>query len=93
MKQNAIDTGLGPDISPQETVRQLSGEIGMLREELTRLVAEVDRRRHDALDVKLQVRRHALEVSLAGAALVAVLGFSWLGARRAFDYRMTMRQG
>jgi len=53
--QWAIDNGPSLEISPQETVRQLNGEIAMLREDLARLVAELDRRRHEAIYVKLQV--------------------------------------
>lgn len=69
--------------SPRETVRQLAGEIATLREELAGLVAELDRRRHDALDVKLQVKRHGGELALTAAALVAAAaGFVWLGAWR-----------
>jgi hypothetical protein len=69
--------------SPRETVRQLDAQITMLRDELGELVAELDRRRHAALDVKTQVRRHAREVALTGVALVGVAaGFVWLGAWR-----------
>ena len=88
MTETAIDNGSRLQISPQETVRQLSGEIVTLREDLARLVAELDRRRHEALDVKLQVKRHALGVLLTGAAAVAAaLGLRWLGTRRARPHR------
>ena len=70
--------------SPRETTRQLDGEIAALREELAGLVAELDRRRHELLDIKLQAKRHALEMALTGTALVATAaGFVWLGAWRA----------
>ncbi len=69
--------------SPREAVRQLAGEIATLREELAGLVAELDRRRHETLDVKLQVKRHGVEMALAAAALVAAAaGLVWLGAWR-----------
>ena len=87
MKVTAIDNGPDVEISRQETVRQLSGEIVMLREDLARLVAELDRRRHEALDVKLQVKRHALGVVLAGAAVVAAPFGLRLAARRARPQR------
>jgi hypothetical protein len=71
------------ETSPRETVRELAGEIATLREELAGLVAELDRRRHEALDVKLQVKRHGVEMALTAAALVAAAaGFVWLGAWR-----------
>ena len=46
MTETAIDNGSRLQISPQETVRQLSGEIVTLREDLARLVAELDRLDH-----------------------------------------------
>lgn len=71
------------ETTPRETVRQLAGEIATLREELAGLVAELDRRRHEALDVKLQVKRHGVEMALTAATLVAAAaGLVWLGAWR-----------
>jgi hypothetical protein len=71
--------GLNQD-SPRETTRQLEGEISRLREELGELVGELDRRRHELLDVKLQVKRHALAATLTGVSLVAAAsGLVWLG--------------
>jgi hypothetical protein len=87
MKVTAIDYGPRLEISPQETVRQLNGEIAMLREDLARLVAELDRRRHEALDVKLQVKRHALGVVLTGAAVLAAPLELGLATRRARSHR------
>ena len=60
--------------SPRETARQLEGEIVRLREELGGLVGELDRRRHELLDVKLQLRRHPLAASLVALPLVAAAG-------------------
>jgi hypothetical protein len=69
--------------SPRETVRQLEGQITMVRDELGELVAELDRRRHEALDVKLQVRRHAPEITLTSVALIgAAAGLVWLNVWR-----------
>ena len=71
------------EISPRETVRQLDGEITRLREELSGLVAELDRRRHEALDIKLQVKRHWPETILTAAALLtAGAGLVWLAGWR-----------
>ena len=82
MKVTAIANGPSLEISPQESVRHLNGEIAMLREDLARLVAELDRRRHEALDVKRQVKRHALGVILTGAAVVAAPVGLMLATRR-----------
>jgi hypothetical protein len=81
--------------SPRETVRQLDAQITMLRDELGELVGELDRRRHAALDVKTQLRRHAREVALTGVALAgATAGFVWLGAwRRRRRQRLGARVG
>jgi hypothetical protein len=71
------------DTSPRAAARQLEGEIAALGGELSGLVAELDRRRHE-LDMKLQVKRHALAVALAEVALVsAASGLVWLGMWRA----------
>jgi hypothetical protein len=70
--------------SPRETTRRLDQDIGTLREELSGLVAELNRRRHNALDVRLQLQRHAPGIAVAAAgAVVAAVGTAWLGARRA----------
>lgn len=62
-------------------------EIRGLRGELEHLIGELDRRRHELLDVRLQVKRHAVPVSLAALALVlasaGTVAFSvWRGRRR-----------
>ncbi len=61
------------DGSPYGAVDRVSGEIDTLRGDLGNLVAELDRRRHDAFDFRLQMRRHpvAVAVSVAATALVA----------------------
>jgi hypothetical protein len=57
----------------------LGGEIKEVREELDGLLGELDRRRHEALDVPLQLRRHAVGASLTLVALVATAAASvWL---------------
>lgn len=67
------------ELSSRENTRQLDGEIAILRGELARLVAELDRRRHELFDVRLQTRRHALGVTLTGVGLLsAASGLVWL---------------
>src|SRR4029077_14563049 len=44
------DGSAAPGMSPRETTRQLEAEIAVLRDELTGLVAELDRRRHELTD-------------------------------------------
>ena len=79
------------EASPRESSRQLEGEIALLREELGGLVAELDRRRHELMDIRLQARRHALGAALTGVGLLAsAAGFVWLGAWRARRRRTAM---
>ncbi|HET6439769.1 MAG TPA: hypothetical protein VFG59_17010 [Anaeromyxobacter sp.] len=60
------------DGSPDE-VGRVSGEIDLLRREVGSLVTELDRRRHEMLDLRLQARRHPLVVLFAGTAAALVL--------------------
>jgi len=74
----------GPETSARTAARRLDDEIGMLRAELTTLVSELDRRRHEALDVRLQIKRRAPGLAIAAVALlVAASGFVWWKARQA----------
>jgi hypothetical protein len=73
--------------------RVIEREIGDLRQDLDGIVNELDRRRHEAFDVRLQLRRHRTAVVTAGAvaALIAVGGFiAWRNARLRQD-RLTVR--
>ena len=48
----------------RETVHELGSEVAHVRDELDVLLGELDRRRHEVLDVPLQLRRHALGAGL-----------------------------
>jgi hypothetical protein len=60
--------------SANETVGRVSGEIDMLRNELGALVGELDRRRHEALDLGLQARRHPVLVATVATVAALVVG-------------------
>jgi len=62
--------------SPRRRSRQLEEEIEALRGDLGELVSELDRRRHELLDVRLHLRRHPVAAGVAGASLALVLGGS-----------------
>jgi hypothetical protein len=65
------------------SARELDAEAAQLRDELTELIAELDRRRHELLDVKGQVRRHPWSVGLTGLAMsAAAIGAITLHHRR-----------
>lgn len=57
---------------PGGEVQRVSDEIETLRAELGSLVSELDRRRHELVDVRLQLRRHP-GVVLAAAGVAALL--------------------
>jgi hypothetical protein len=74
-----------PDVRPtsREMSQRLGAEIATVREELDVLLAELDRRRHDLLDVRLQLRRHARGTALTTLALAGVAaGAVWLSVGR-----------
>lgn len=62
---------------------RLGGEIAGVRDDLDTLLSELDRRRHEALDVPLQLRRHALGVALTALAVGGIVaGGVWLAVGR-----------
>jgi hypothetical protein len=62
------------------TPESLGNEIVVVREELDALLAEFDRRRHEVLDVRLQLRRHAVGAAITAVAFLATAaGVVWLG--------------
>jgi hypothetical protein len=70
--------------SNAKTLRRLDEDISKSRDELGVFVAELDRRRHWVFDLRAQLKRHIVEISLAGAALTAMsIAAIWLSVRRA----------
>jgi hypothetical protein len=55
-------------------MHQIEGEISQIRGQLDQSLAELDRRRHEATDVKLQIRRHPVAVAAAGGVVLLLLG-------------------
>jgi prefoldin subunit 5 len=62
---------------------EIEREIESVRMRLDRSLAELDRRRHQLMDVKLQVRKHPQAVMIAGGVVVLLVGVGWLAARSA----------
>jgi len=60
---------------------EIERDIESLRAELGELVGELDRRRHEAFDLRLQLRRHA-SLIVAVAALGGVVVFAAYGVSR-----------
>jgi hypothetical protein len=62
------------DGSSAGNVQRVSGEIDALRGDIGNLVAELDRRRHELFDLRLQAKRHPLLVVAVTAGAALVLG-------------------
>jgi hypothetical protein len=72
----------------EATERAIEREIDRLRDQLDGMVRELDRRRREAFDLRLQLRRHGTAVTAAaGVAFVVVVGgfVTWRTARRRQD--------
>jgi hypothetical protein len=59
---------------PGVLARRLEGEITGLRGELGDLITELDRRRRELFDLRLQIHRHPLAFGLAAAGLLLTAG-------------------
>lgn len=80
------------DGSPQH-VSRVSAEIAMLRSEIGSLVGELDRRRHELFDLRLQAKRHPVGLALAaGAAALVVGGLIALAVRSRREARRPSRR-
>jgi hypothetical protein len=64
----------GKSIEEPRAPREIERDIGVLRTRLDRSLAELDRRRHELTDIKLQMRRHPAVFIGAGAVVVLALG-------------------
>ena len=49
---------------------ELTAEANRVRSNLLRKVEQLDHRRHDAFDIRLQLERHFLQVAILGGAIV-----------------------
>jgi hypothetical protein len=58
----------------RQAADELEGEIGHIRSRLGRSLDELDRRRHELTNIKLQVRKHPVVVIAAGLFLLSLAG-------------------
>jgi hypothetical protein len=71
------------DSDDRDPPRRMEGQIRAIRDDLGSLVSELDRRRHEALDWRLQLRRHRRPVWItAGVVAVGLGGYAGLRRRR-----------
>ena len=61
-------------VEEKKPAREIEREIEHLRTRLDRSLSELDRRRHELTDVKLQMRKHPEVFIGAGAAVALVVG-------------------
>ncbi|GAC1346985.1 MAG: hypothetical protein NVSMB23_25530 [Myxococcales bacterium] len=83
--------------TPKQRTRQIEGEIDEIRRRLDRNLSELDRRRHEATDWRLQMRRHPRLVAGVGIGALALLGgmvaMSVAKSRREHPKRRAQRIG
>ena len=72
-----------PDVNEVETPEQLEHEVEHIRSHMNGLVRELDRRRHELLDWRHQVRKNALPIGVGTIGVFCVVaGLALLRARR-----------
>lgn len=64
--------GMKPEEKPDPD--RIKEDIDGIRRNLGGLVAELDRRRHEAFDIRLQLRRHTVPLAIGVAALAVAVG-------------------
>ncbi|MEO8053734.1 MAG: hypothetical protein ABI768_01175 [Acidobacteriota bacterium] len=74
-----------------EDVGRIRGEIDATRRQVERYIEEVERRRREMTDVRLQARRHPALVVGVGIIVAAAVGGAVLKSRRARDRRAVSR--
>lgn len=81
-KEDKTDHNGTPPGKAGETAAQLEEDIESIRDHLTDVAGELDRRRHRLFDLPGQARKHARPIAIGAAALAALgLGIWWWRAR------------
>jgi hypothetical protein len=62
------------DVTEAERPEELERDVEDIRDNMTGLVTELDRRRHEVLDWRKQLRRNARPLAIATLGLVVLLG-------------------
>jgi hypothetical protein len=75
------------DMNELESPRELEREVEHIRNDMTDVVRELDRRRHDLFDWRLQLRENALALGVGVISVVCVMGgiialTAWRARRR-----------
>ena len=86
-------TEAGAHPNPAAEVTRLRTEIEDARDGLGVYVSELDRRRHEALDLKLQLKKHkALGIGVAVVALAAAAGAVAMAISSRFETSDSIRR-
>lgn len=73
-RTSRVNDGNGAPAQQQRPPREIERDIEHLRTRLDGSLAELDRRRHELMDVRLQMRRHPAVFAGAGTVVVLILG-------------------
>jgi ElaB/YqjD/DUF883 family membrane-anchored ribosome-binding protein len=78
---------------PAEKAERLEKDIEDIRDNLGNLVGELDHRRKEAFDIRLQLRRHPWPLAIGAVAVVGLVagGLIWRHARRPRYPRLAKR--
>ncbi len=79
--------------SPAERAGSLEHEIEDIRSNLDRLLGDLDRRRHEAFNVRLQWQRHKVAIVVVAASVISALGgiIALVARRRRMHARLSSR--
>ena len=86
-------------MNSEHEVDELEREVDRIRSNIGELIRELNHRRHEALDLRLQLRQHAGRVLLVGAVVVATiaggiaLALARLRRRRSIRLRVSQLRG
>lgn len=80
-------------VDPERAAEQLEEDIEKIRDNLGALVGELDHRRHEALNPRLQLRRHGRALAIGALAVLGVMagGVALRQARQRRLRRLTLR--
>jgi hypothetical protein len=63
-----------PGVTETENPEQLARDVEGIRDDMTDVVREIDRRRHELLDWRQQLRKHAVPVGIGVIAVASTVG-------------------
>ena len=83
---------VAPAPAPAQEARKLETEIENVRKRLDKSLSELDRRRHELTDVRLQLRKHPEVLMIAAGVAALVVGGIALSIYRSRRRRLPVQQ-